>query len=407
MIESENKPMYADFFVEIGHWQVAKYGETSEGDVFISRKTEDGRIIAVLSDGLGSGIKAGVLAALTATIATGCSAARIPIKRTARIIMRSLPVCSERKISYATFTLVDIDTSNRIKVVEYDNPAYMLVRQGVEVEPLRSMVSVTKGGGRIAGHPKPATLRSSRFKAEFGDRVIFFSDGVTQAGMGSRNLPLGWGLEGVRRFVSQMIAENAEISARDLARRIVTWALLLDGDQAKDDITCAVVYLRAARRLAVFTGPPLHPAHDNELARLFASSPGRTIIAGGTTATIIGRELGRKITMDLKHRDPELPPVASMEGADLVTEGILTLSKTADYLEQDAAPEELRQNAATAALRLMLDSDIIEFFVGTKINEAHQDPNMPVELDIRRNVVKRLAHLLEGKYLKQTTIRYI
>lgn len=111
--------------------------------------------------------------------------------------------------------------------------------------------------------------------------------------------------------------------------------------------------------------------------------------------------------MDLKHRDPELPPVASMEGADLVTEGILTLSKTADYLEQDAAPEELRQNAATAALRLMLDSDIIEFFVGTKINEAHQDPNMPVELDIRRNVVKRLAHLLEGKYLKQTTIRYI
>ena len=95
-----------------------------------------------------------------------------------------------------------------------------------------------------------------------------------------------------------------------------------------------------------------------------------------------------------------------MEGADLVTEGIITLGKVAEILDSEETGPKEKQNAATRIVDLLLDSDRVTFAVGTKINEAHQDPNMPVELEIRRNVVKRIASLLEQKYLKEVSIKF-
>jgi hypothetical protein len=58
-------------------------------------------------------------------------------------------------------------------------------------------------------------------------------------------------------------------------------------------------------------------------------------------------------------------------------------------------------------MRLMVESDIVQFLVGTRINEAHQDPNVPVELDLRRNIIRRIAAILEGKYLKECRVQFI
>jgi len=52
-------------------------------------------------------------------------------------------------------------------------------------------------------------------------------------------------------------------------------------------------------------------------------------------------------------------------------------------------------------------SVMIYFIVGTRVNEAHQDPNLPVELDIRRNILKKIVTLLEERYLKETSLRFI
>jgi hypothetical protein len=397
----------SSYFVEVGSYQLSKAGQNAPGDVFLSRKIhESDRIISVLSDGLGSGIKAGVLATLTGTLATGCIAADMSIKKTARLIMRSLPVCSERKISYSTFTIVDVDGGHDVRIIEYDNPSYLLIRQQSEVEPVKIDIPVTKDK-RIGAHPKPATLRWSTFKTRFGDRLLFFSDGVTQAGMGTKALPLGWGFNGVKDFAVELISDAPDISARELARSIVMRAAYYDGGTPKDDITCGVIYFRAARRLLVVSGPPVHPEDDAELASKFASFEGKKIICGGTTANIIARELKKRIHVSLKVMDFTIPPPATMDGADLITEGIVTLGKVVEYLEQDARPEHLPENAATMILRHLLDSDTIYFLVGTKINDAHQDPNMPVELEIRRNVIKRLGALLEEKLLKQVSIQFI
>jgi hypothetical protein len=225
--------------------------------------------------------------------------------------------------------------------------------------------------------------------------------------MGTAAFPLGWGLQGVRDFALETIGRQPDVSARELARAIALRAAYFDGGKPKDDISCSSVYFRHARRLLIASGPPIHAEDDRELAAIFEAFAGKKIVCGGTTANIIARELKRRITVSLKAADPLIPPPAAMPGADLITEGILTLGRVTEYLEQEMKPEQLPDNAASRILQLLYDSDTIQFLVGTKINEAHQDPTMPIELEIRRNVIKKLAAILGEKYLKETSIRYI
>lgn len=394
-------------FVELGHYQVRKRGQGAEGDAFLSRKAEDGRIISVLSDGLGSGIKAGVLATLTASMAIKFVAEDIPIRRAAGIIMKTLPVCKERRISYATFTIVDIDSQDVVKVVEYDNPAYLLIREQTQVEPIKGDLQVRRAGRSRATSMRQAVVHYSEFKANPGDRLVFFSDGVTQAGMGTRAHPLGWGAPAVQNYALSLVGSHSDISARELARRMVQEAEAVDAYAPKDDISCGVIYFRKPRRLLVMTGPSVDASRDVEMASIFDRYEGRKLLCGGTTATIVARELGRTVRIVLERSATGVPPASVMEGADLVTEGIITLGKAAELLERGEAAVRAERGPAARAAELFLESDHIEFVVGTKINEAHQDPSMPIELEIRRNIVKRIATTLRDRYLKEVELRFI
>ncbi len=400
-------------FIEVAHYQLYKSGQGAGGDTFLSQKNDsDGRVITVLSDGLGSGIKAGVLSTLTATMAMKFVAADMPIQRAAEIIMSTLPVCKERGISYATFTLVDIEPNSTVKIMEYDNPGYVLVRQDTVIEPIKNCASIERKNRKTTPQ-REAVVYYSDYRSRPGDRLVFFSDGVTQSGMGTKPYPLGWGAVRAQEFILEAVRESPEISARELAKRIVLKAQQLDCYRAKDDITCGVIYFRRPRDLLIMTGPPINPDHDTEMVRVFASFPGKKIVSGGTTANILSRELGRKVTLNLRNIDPNIPPVSQMDGADLVTEGIITLGRVAEILEQGsrigatASTERDRENGAGKIVEFLLDSDRITFVVGTRINDAHQDPNMPVELEIRRNIVKRIQMLLAEHYLKEVTIRYL
>ena len=90
-----------------------------------------------------------------------------------------------------------------------------------------------------------------------------------------------------------------------------------------------------------------------------------------------------------------------------ITEGTITLARVAEMLERGATSEAWPDNPARDLMQLMLQSDIVQFLVGTRINEAHQDPNVPVELDLRRNIVRKIARLLEVQYLKESPMQFI
>ena len=390
------------FFIEVDHAQEKKAGQAACGDVFLSQKVEGGeRVVSVLADGLGSGIKAMVLANLTATMAARYAAEDADIARAARTILETLPVCSERQIAYSTFTIVDMDRHGETRIVEYDNPPFLLLREGeVQTVPHTELRLPTALG-------RDAVIREARFTARPGDRIVICSDGVTQAGVGQRATPLGWGSVEEAAFLRGLLKERPTLSARQLARTLTQKALSLDGHKAKDDISCGVIYLRKPREVLVFTGASVNRAMDKELARMALAFEGRKVICGGTTAGILSRELGRTLEMDLRQLDPEVPPVSSLEGFDLVTEGAITLAVVARLLEEHDNPELLKPNAATRLAGVLLDSDIIHIVAGTKINEALQDPSLPEELDIRRNLLRGLKHVLTEKFLKEVRVSFI
>jgi hypothetical protein len=337
---------------------------------------------------------------MTATMALKFAASAMDMRRSAEIIMDTLPICSVRKISYSTFTVVDMTSTGETRIIEHGNPPFLLIRPEGELVIQKTEVRPKRWQDRL--------INFSSFEVQREDRIIFFSDGITQAGMGEFRTPLGWGLENVDKFVREQIRWDPYISARELSRLLVAQAVEIDGLGAKDDITCAVVYFRSPRKLLVMTGAPFNRAHDQDLAKMAERTSGRKVICGGTTANIISRLLGRAIKIDMRQQlDPKVPPSARMEGFELVTEGTLTLGEVARLLEEGFDPEGMKSNAAVRLANMLLDSDIVKFAVGTRINEAHQDPNIPVELDLRRNIVKRIAQLLESKHMKRVIIQYL
>lgn len=389
-----------DFFLDIDSYQFCKHGQYVTGDVFITHKIkEENRVIACLSDGLGSGIKASVLATLTATMALKYTTNYADVRETAEVIMDTLPVCKVRKISYSTFTIIDVNSSGHARVIEHGNPNYVLMRGTEPVQVPKSPIQLKKWHDR--------EVNISEFDFHIGDRILYFSDGVSQAGMGLPNYPLGWERKNVLKQIQQWIRWDKDISSRLLANKVAVQARQIDSYEPKDDITCGVMYQRHPRQLLVVTGPPFAQSKDEELAYMVKSFDGRKVICGGTTAQILGRELDEDIEMDLDRLDPEIPPSSRMAGIELITEGTITLSKVAEILERGQKPELMRSNAAASLTSILLDSDVIYFIVGTRVNEAHQDPNLPVELDIRRNIIKKIVTLLEEKYLKETSMRFI
>ncbi|MBI9031790.1 SpoIIE family protein phosphatase [bacterium] len=393
-----------NFFIEVDYIQKFKFGQKVCGDTFLSSKVKDDkRIIATLSDGLGSGVRANVISSMTAKMALTYSCNKYNIIKAAETIMKTLPVDSIRKISYATFTIVDIDYQGKCSIVDYDNPPFILLRGNKSMHPY-----IKSHEGKIENLKRKYTINMANFQLELGDKLIFFSDGVNQSGMGSNAYPLGWGNENVREYCQFLVDKYPNLSARSFAQEIVEHATANSNYKPQDDITCCVINIRKPRKLVILTGPPINQTKDKYLAEIVSSYEGNKAICGGTTAKILARELNRNVEVDISSLDPIVPCSSYMEGVNLVTEGMITMGETLKYLKSKEFIENINiDNGATKLVKLLLSSDIIDFYVGTKINDAHQDPNMPIELGIRRNTIRRIAKVLEDRYLKDVKINFV
>ena len=393
--------MEGKFYIEINCQQRNHGNERVCGDVFLSRKIkEEGRTIVVLSDGLGHGIKANLLATLTSTLAVNFTEEHKSIDRIAEIIMETLPVDREKQLNYSTFTILDIEHDGHVSILEYENPKTLFLRGTLIFEPGRNCIILNsdKNRGR--------EILSTHFNAMKEDRIVFFSDGVIQSGLGSDRLPTGWGEENVTHFIQEKINDEHDISAVKLASTIVNKANHNDDFIPKDDISCAVVYFREPRKLMICSGPPHEPENDKTFAKILQLFNGKKIICGATTGNMIAREWGTDIFDEPVMHDPELPPISHMNGVDFITEGILTLSKVSELLKIYTQDYNLGKGPADEIIRVVLESDEIDFLIGTSINIAHQDPTLPVELELRRTVVSRIIRLLDLKFLKETRVTY-
>ena len=393
--------MQSNISIDAACRQVDCAGERICGDVYLSRTvTVGGRTILVLSDGMGHGIKANILASLTASMLQNFVTIHEDIRTVSEMMLKTLPVCSVRKISYSTFTFVDIDhVAGTVTVVEHDNPHCMVLRAG---RPLRldwRAMEIRRSDGR------PQKIRSVTFAAEPSDRIVVVSDGVTQSGQRSERYRFGWGEEALLQFVEYALNGNREITSADLAALVVSQAVRNDEGVPADDMSCLAVTVRTPRRLLLVSCPPSGRDAYPALADTVRRYGGKKVICGYPVAEILARELGLKVVREEVSADPDVPPAWSIPTIDLVTEGIVTLNKTLELLEYDTLPDEAAGPAAQLA-RLLLRSDEIAFMLGTRRqNDANR--YVPDEYELRRRVIRRIARLLETRQGKHVVLTYV
>jgi hypothetical protein len=389
------------FYIEVT-CQQKNHGDARVcGDVFISRRIkEEGRIIVVLSDGMGHGIKANILGTLTATLAVNFTQEHKSVQKIAEIIMGTLPVDSVKHMNYSTFTIVEIDVEGEVTILEYENPKTIVFR-GIRLHELEWNCIILEGE-KHAGKE----VLTAKYRPRKEDRIVFCTDGVTQSGLGSEKYPMGLGISNLENFVIEIIQDEHDISAVKLASKVINKANMNDNFHPLDDISCGVIYFREPRKLMICTGPPQNREQDPLFCSIFKKFQGQKIICGATTSDMVAREWSEKIHDTIVMFDPDLPPVSHMNGVDLITEGILTLSKVSEMLKSYNKNYNLGKGPADEIIRMILECDEIHFLVGTSINVAHQDPTLPVELELRRTVVHRIARTLEEIFLKEVSMTF-
>jgi len=371
-------------FYEFGLKQMNKKREELCGDSVVFSAMPDWATL-VLSDGLGSGVKANILSTLTTRIATRMLAGGLPLGEVVQTLSETLPICRVRKIAYSTFTMAQLFTEGYAKLVVFDNPPPVLVRRGrVERLPYEER---DMGGKRIYDYS-----------------CLLVSDGVLNAGIGGA-YPLGWGWEEVAKYVEGHVHDS--LSAEDLAQKLARVVEELYEGPPGDDVSIAVVKARWRRVVVVFTGPPVSREDDERVVRSLTSSQGKRAVCGGTTANIVSRQLGRQIDVDLETGTDTVPAMGRIDGIDLVTEGTLTITKALEIIRVDEPNEELKLkvDGASRLVVLLREADEVRILLGRAMNPAHQNPNLPRALGLKTQVVQALVQEL-GRRGKQVQIEY-
>lgn len=387
--------MTVDSFLDIYEASLNKKGEELCGDKVKFFKGEK-RSIVVLSDGLGSGVKANILATLTTEILITMLNADVPLEEVLKTVIATLPICQTRKIAYSTFTILQVDrATNHFKLINFDNPPPLYVHNG-KVMPLDMEVQEILG----------RKIKIAEGYLSRGDFLGAVSDGVLYAGMGT-TLNFGWGWDNIADYVEDVLRHKSQ-TARTIVRDVIGKTYDLYRGVIGDDATFVGIYVRQRNPLMIFTGPPLDQDKDEEYVDRFLGFEGRKAICGGTTGNIIASYLGETVEMDLSTMRRELPPIGMLSCVDLVTEGILTLSKATEYIKNcqcDLSRLHFDNNGAYLLAREILQADTIHFLVGQSINEFYQNPLLPKNISIRRNLVEDLINVLR-RYQKEVSLEY-
>jgi hypothetical protein len=376
-------------YYEWGTRQVNKHGEELCGDSLSVRRHGD-YVTVALSDGLGSGVKANILATLTTSIATALLENGLALDEVVQTLSETLPVCEVRKLAYSTFVLAHFPSTGNARFVEFDAPPAILLRQQ-KTRPLVYEEHSVEG----------KVIRESVVDLDYGDWVVFVSDGVLNAGIGGA-YPLGWGWEQTTRFLEERVRPG--LGAQEVADRVAETVNDLYVGAPGDDVSVIVIKARHKLSAIVFTGPPLDAARDEAVVAQFVRFAGRHAVCGGTTAQIVSRYLGQPMEVDLTTMTEDVPPTARMEHMDLVTEGILTLTRVNEMLRSGTEKKavQYRTDGAAALLRLLLEVDHVHFLVGQTVNPAHQNPELPHQLEIRMAAVREIAEALRRRGMEVT-----
>ncbi len=384
-----------DLCADIGYKSINHYGEQLCGDhVDVVEQGENSTVI-VLADGLGSGVKASILSTLTSKIISTMLAANLPLEECVAAIAATLPVCSQRGVAYSTFTIIHLLNNETAEVIQYDNPQVILIRNEVNYDYPKTETNI--GGKKIY---------KSLIKLQENDIFVAMSDGCPHAGIGTA-YNFGWKLADITEFLEGLAPVG--YTAKTLSTILVDECDKLYGGKPGDDATACVVRIRRRVPMNMLFGPPANRDDCDRMMSLFFSKEGKHIVCGGTTSTIVANYLRKPLKASLNFVQSDIPPTAEIEGVDLVTEGVITVDRVVtyakDYLAENKSYEHwsIQRDGASLISRLLFEEATdINFFVGRAVNPAHQNPDLPINFNIKMNLVEELSTCLKkmGKHVK-------
>ena len=388
------------FSIDVSWKSLNKYEEELCGDKVEVLRTADSDIV-ILADGMGSGVKANILATLTSKILGTMLREGASIESCVETVAKTLPICRVRKVAYATFSILQIFHSGEAYLAEFDNPSCVFIRDG-------KIIDYPYGIREIEGKK----VHEYRFLIKKNDCFILMSDGVIYAGAGSILNLQGWTWEAMSEYALKCTKKT--LSASRLTMMLSQACDELYEEKPGDDTTVAVVRVIERRVVSIFTGPPAKKEDDERIVRDFMHGEGKKVISGGTSANIAARILGKEITTKADTANPDVPPMAVIDGIDLVTEGVLTLGKCLKLLKKYVRGEfdaeffdELdADNGASCLARLLIEECTeLNLFVGTAVNNAHKESELNFDLSMRQNLVEQLVRTAE-EMEKKVTVRY-
>ena len=384
-----------DLCADIGYKSINHVGEQLCGDhVDVVEQGENSTVI-VLADGLGSGVKASILSTLTSKIISTMMAEGLSLEDCVATIAATLPVCSVRGVAYSTFTILHMIDNERVEIIQYDNPHVILIRD--EANYVYPETETIIGGKKIY---------KSTIKLQENDVFIAMSDGCPHAGIGTA-YNFGWKREDIISFMESIAPVG--YTAKTLSTILVDECDKLYEHKPGDDTTACVVRIRKREPMNLLFGSPANRDDDDRMMSLFFSKEGKHIVCGGTTSSVVARYLHKPVKPSLKFEASDVPPIAEIEGVDLVTEGVITINKVLtyakDYLQDNETYSQwsFKKDGASLIARLLFEEATdINFFVGRAINPAHQNPDLPINFSIKMNLVQELSECLKkmGKRIK-------
>ena len=384
-----------DLCADIGFKSINHHGEQLCGDHIDIVEPDENSTVIVLSDGLGSGVKASILSTLTSKIISTIMAEGLALEECVSTIAATLPVCSVRGVAYSTFTIIHIKNNTTAEIIQYDNPHVIFLRDGENFDYPKTEMNI--GGKKIL---------KSVIKLRENDTFIAMSDGCPHAGIGI-SYNFGWKREDIINFMETLVPVG--YTAKTLSTMLVDECDKLYGFKPGDDATACVVKIRKREPMNILFGPPSNRDDADRMMSLFFSKNGKHIICGGTTSSIAAKYLRKPLKVSLDFEQSDIPPIAELEGADLVTEGVITVNRVLeyakDYLEDNTRYEEWgfnRDGASLISRLLFEEATDINFYVGRAINPAHQNPDLPINFSIKMNLVEELSKCLKkmGKRIK-------
>lgn len=380
---------------DIGWKSINHAGEQLCGDhVDIVEQGENSTVI-VLADGLGSGVKASILSTLTSKIISTMMAADLPLEECVSTIAATLPICSERGVAYSTFTIIHLIENHTAELIQYDNPQVIVLRDCQNWDYPKSELNI--GGKKIY---------KSVIKLQENDIFVAMSDGCPHAGIGLA-YNFGWKRENIIDFMETFA--HVGYTAKTLSTMLVDECNKQYGYEPGDDATACVIHIRKRAPMNILFGPPRNRDDCNRMMSLFFSKEGKHIVCGGTTSSIAAQYLGKPVKASLTFDHSDVPPIAEVEGIDLVTEGVITINKVIEYAQDALDKNELyeqwstRRDGASLICRLLFEEATdINFYVGRAVNPAHQNPELPINFNIKMNLVEELTACLKkmGKRIK-------